>query len=265
MPNHAKNYWQRRGIEYARPPVETPPIATEPVAPPRELAVAFSLEIPSRWALVDNKSMPRNQVIAYIEELASTTAKGVEALQGLYMRMCDTIRESRLTDEDATSALSKHFPEPRVMEILTVCHASEEVYTQYRSSFFSFRTRLKQCRLYHVTPTKQLKQRQIARASRRVVELLGEPTKFSIDGWTIILERGEEAPKLNIPETSPLPDFTPGHAYTDKQKVALRVWLANPTKTMKQVAQEAGVSIGTVNSVVQMEKALSVGRERRKA
>lgn len=156
----------------------------------RELAPAVTIEIPSRWALPDHNA-PRATVLKEVDHLCEKLETGVRALQGLYARVCDVIRTHNLSEKEIRPILAKHFPPPRVSDILRLARAPEDVYSRYRAGFFGFKAALHQCRLYHITPSKELRIRKMRRTADRLITLAkGEPfIEIKTGGWTVTLKQ----------------------------------------------------------------------------
>lgn len=154
-----------------------------------EICEPTTIDFPSRWTF-----HPKNQEEAARElsTLAETLAKGCEAVHGLYMRMCDLIRLTELPEDQIRKSLSRHFPQPRISEILRVSRAPDEVYRRYRAGFFGFKAALAECRGYRITPTKELNRRKIRRTAERLVALLDGPGELRIRGKTITIYETHE-------------------------------------------------------------------------
>lgn len=129
--------------------------------------------------------MDPTEVGKELSNLASIIVRGCDAIHGVYMRICDLIRDTELTDAQIRDALSRHFPSSRISEILRVSRAPEDVYRRYRAGFFGFKAALEQCRGYTVTATPELNRRKIRRAAERLVTLLDGPGTLSIRGRTV--------------------------------------------------------------------------------
>lgn len=128
------------------------------------------LTIPSRWG---KGKFSHDEAIEEIDRLAKILVRGADALCGLYLRICDTIRESRLENEEIRSTLSKHFPPPRVSEFIKIANAPEDVYRRYRAGFIGFRAALSECRGYRINSSEFLQSKKIRRAARRLIDLIG--------------------------------------------------------------------------------------------
>lgn len=150
-----------------------------------DLSSEIVLRLPSRWAV---NRLDRIGTVNELAHLAKTLCTGCEALTGLYMRMCDLIRGSDLTDIEARAILSPHFSQPRISEILRVSRAPEAVYARYTAGFFGFKAALKECRGYQVTPIAELRVRKIRRAAERLVLLLGGPAQLRVREHRIIVD-----------------------------------------------------------------------------
>lgn len=148
-----------------------------------ELEPEERISIPGRWA-VGNPADYR----AELKRLAVVFAAGTQALGGLYMRICDTIRKSNLTDSEVRSVLESNLSAARVSELLRVAHAPEEVYIRYTTGFFGFKAALRECRGYVVTPSEELRRRKMRRTAERLIILAGGATQITIKTWTIIIQ-----------------------------------------------------------------------------
>jgi len=99
--------------------------------------------------------------------------------------MCDLIRLHEMTDREIKESLGKHFPQPRISEIMRVSRAPDDVYRRYRAGFFGFKAALEQCRGYRVTSTSELNRRKIRRAAERLIVLLNGPAQLTVRGRVI--------------------------------------------------------------------------------
>jgi len=153
-----------------------------------ELAPSSQIAIPSRWSVLTARAT-REEVLSEIDSLAAILVKGVAALQGLYLRICDTMRNHHVSNEDAREILSRHFPPPRVSELIKVANAPEEVYRRYRAGFFGFKAALAECRGYRILPEERLVHKRMRRAAERLINLAGSsPTTFTVHGWQVRIE-----------------------------------------------------------------------------
>lgn len=128
------------------------------------------LSIPSRWTF---EKQTHAEAIQEIDTLAQLLVTGAEALSGLYLRICDTIRKHELTPDEIRDVLGKHFPPPRVSEFVRIAQAPPEVYRRYHAGFVGFRATLAACRGYRITADGELHHRKIRRAAERLVQLMG--------------------------------------------------------------------------------------------
>jgi len=124
--------------------------------------------IPGRFVV---SQLTHEQAIEAVDRLALILSKGIEALSGLYLRVCDTIRDNGLTDDEIRHTLSKYFPPPRVSEFIRIANAPLETYRRYRAGFIGFRAALNECRGYRILSTETLTQKKIRRAAERLVML----------------------------------------------------------------------------------------------
>lgn len=134
-----------------------------------ELAGAgVSLTFPTRWVISGGQAEPEEE----LNRLCEILIKGADAIAGTYMRMCDLIRSSNVSDKRARGILSAYFPDSRVSEIIRVSRAPDEVYRRYTTGFFGFKAALREVRGYQITPTEELNRRKARRAAQRLTELL---------------------------------------------------------------------------------------------
>lgn len=152
------------------------------IATMQDLAPPHNISLPSRWTIGSNTHAEN---IAELGRLATVLAKAAEAISGVYMRMCDTIRNGGLDDWEVRQALKPHFSEARISELLRVARAPEEVYKRYSGGFFGFKAALRECRLYNITPGEELKRRAVRRAAHRLVSLLQAGAVLRIKDRTI--------------------------------------------------------------------------------
>jgi uncharacterized protein (DUF2236 family) len=147
-----------------------------------ELGTPVKLTIPSRWVVINRDHQAAQ---AELSQIAIILVRSAEAIGDLYMRMCDLIRESDITDDEVRHILESHFPPSRISEILRVSRAPREVYIRYTAGFFGFKAALRQCRGYQVTAAKELCRRKIRRAAERLVLLLGGPAELHVRGHVV--------------------------------------------------------------------------------
>jgi hypothetical protein len=132
----------------------------------------------------NNSRKSHAEVEAELDTLAQTLSVGVSRLGELYLRICDLIRDTNFPETDMRRILGKYFPPPRVSEFLRVANASEVVYRRYRAGFFGFKAALRECRGYDITPSEELRRRQIRRAAERLATLAGCTTVL-ISKWKV--------------------------------------------------------------------------------
>jgi len=128
------------------------------------------ISIPGRW---DSIVTSRDAAKCEIQKCVQCLAIGTEALHGVYMRICDLIRQHSFTDAEVRELLADRFPPPRVSELLRVANAPPETYRRYRCGFVGFRAALAECRGYRINDTEHLKRRKIKRAASRLLSLMG--------------------------------------------------------------------------------------------
>lgn len=127
-------------------------------------------DLPCRWS---HDIRTHEDALLDIDRCGRLLAEGVERLSGLYLRICDDIRNHGLTENEIRATLGKHFPPPRVSEFIRVANAAPETYRRYRFGLVGWKATLAECRGYKQTPTKELTRRRIRRCAERLVLLLG--------------------------------------------------------------------------------------------
>jgi hypothetical protein len=135
------------------------------------LGTETTLVVPARWSC---GRMTHAQAVAEVDNLARMLVNGIAALSGVYLRICDTIRQSGLTDDEIRDGLGKHFPPQRVSEFIRIARAPDEVYRRYRAGFVGFRATLSECRGYRLHSDDWLKRRKIRRTAERLIGLMGQ-------------------------------------------------------------------------------------------
>ena len=150
-----------------------------------ELAPPIELTLPSRWTI--KKSVSPQDELREIENLSRIITESASAVAGVYMRLCDTIRSSAVSEKDIRAPLEKHFPQSRVSELMRVARAPEDIYARYSAGFFGFKAALKHCRLYSVTPSVELKRRQLMRATHRILKLIEPNQTIKVKDKTITI------------------------------------------------------------------------------
>lgn len=148
-----------------------------------ELGKSVVLEFPCRW--VTYQDIDRAKAVSEIDSLATVLVRGCEAVTGVYMRLCDLVRNGPLSDLEVRKILGAHFPRQRVSEIIRVSKAPEHIYNRYTAGFFGFKSALRECRAYTVTPNETLRRRQIRRAIGRLIALADAPAIFQHGERTI--------------------------------------------------------------------------------
>lgn len=148
----------------------------------KELAPGEIITFPSRWVIrrAGNYELE-------LKQLAGIITRGAEAIAGVYMRMCDIVRQGSLTDSEVREILAPYFPQPRISELLRVSRAPEEVYKRYTAGFFGFKAALRECRGYQITGGPELLRRKIARAAERLILLTGGAGEVRIRGKLITI------------------------------------------------------------------------------
>lgn len=150
-----------------------------------ELAGDQTLVFPSRWVI---SKQTHEEDVKEIGKLGEIILKGAEAICGVYMRLCDRIRESDLSEDEIRRALEPHLPQPRISEIMRVSRSSKAIYSRYMAGFFGFKAALKECRGYTVTPDEELKQRKIHRTAKRLLDLMKGQGSVAVNGKTITIK-----------------------------------------------------------------------------
>jgi hypothetical protein len=135
------------------------------------LGGSTTIDIPSRWNFHNSTHA---EAVAEVDRLSQILVRGAEALSGLYLRICDTIRDHKFTDDEIRRILGKHFPPPRVSEFVKIANAPPEVYRRYRGGFIGFRSALSECRGYQINTTEFLKSKKIRRTAERLINLMGD-------------------------------------------------------------------------------------------
>ena len=96
------------------------------------LAPHFTLKIPKAFI----KNRERAEILDQLEKMAGRVARNVEAMSGLYLRICEAIRETNIPVKDARAVLSKHFNKQKTSELLRISKTSKEEYLRYRTELF---------------------------------------------------------------------------------------------------------------------------------
>lgn len=139
------------------------------------------LDIPPRW---DFEKRTHAQALEEIDRLAGILSRGAEALSGLYIRICHTLRQHNLTNDEIREVLSPHFAPPRVSEFIRIANAPPHVYRRYHGGFIAFRAALAECRGYQITSNEEIKRRKIRRTAERLIELMG-PGEVEVCGQRV--------------------------------------------------------------------------------
>lgn len=152
-----------------------------------ELAAPKTLTIPCRWS-VNNRQLTSVEAQNEIAGLAEIVKEGTRAIAGVYMRLCDVIRDAQLSDDDVRTALRPHFKDARISEILRVSRAPYEVYSRYSAGFFGFKATLSMCRGFRVPLSPEMRRRKIRRAAERLISLLDGPQIIPVRGRVVRVE-----------------------------------------------------------------------------
>ena len=139
-----------------------------------------TISFPGRFVIRTGEQRKVAELERELDSMARILVEGCRAISGLYMRMCDVIRDGPFTDDDVRRILGQHFPPSRVSEILRVARAPERVYQKYAAGFFGFKAALRATRFYQITPSQELKRRKLRRAAERIVSLTDGPVEFTI-------------------------------------------------------------------------------------
>ena len=140
------------------------------------LAPDIEVRIPSRHWLPD-RTQTRREVLVTLCNLGATFKKGSEALGGLYLRICDHIRQYEITPEEARFTLaSVGFDKVRASEVIRVAYAPAKVYNEFSARLIGFKVALSKTRLYYMAGRgkQRYKRRQLQRAGVRLVKRLEE-------------------------------------------------------------------------------------------
>lgn len=141
-----------------------------------------TLTIPSQWSCA---RLTHAEAVSEVDRLAKILLTGADALCGLYMRICETIRRYSFTDAEIRATLGKYFPPPRVSEFVKIANAPPEVYRRYEAGFIGFRAALAECRGYQINTTEFLKSKKIRRAAERLINLMDGVGEVTVKGRKI--------------------------------------------------------------------------------
>lgn len=161
-----------------------------------ELAPAITVTIPSRWQI---QRRTHAEALEEIRQIGQVIERASQAVCGAYMRICDIIRESKLTEDEVRKQLAESFPPSRISEILKVAHAPEHVWAYYKAGTFGFKGALKGARLYGLPRTHHLTQRQIKRAIERLILLTeGCDLEMRVSKWVMRLTREDSVQDYSV-------------------------------------------------------------------
>lgn len=165
----------------------------------KPLSPDVHLVLPSRWC-VHEAGLPRPACMAELERLARCFEQGAEALEGLYLRLCDFIRFHQLQPDEAREALARAgMRKERVSEVLRVAAAPEDVYRDYEARLIGFRVALERSRLCRMVARSRVEwgKKKLARSGRNLLKLVrnmtAKPYQFRWRGWVLLA-----VPELNI-------------------------------------------------------------------
>ncbi len=156
-----------------------------------ELAPPIEVKIPSRHWLPE-KTDSRREVLVTLCNLGTLFQKGSEALGGLHLRICDTVRQHELTPEEVRfTLLAVGWGKVRISEVMRVAYAPHKVYNEFSARLIGFKVALSKTRLYYMAGRGKLryKRRKLQRAAVRLVKRLEEnglrEWSFSFREWRI--------------------------------------------------------------------------------
>ena len=147
-----------------------------------ELGPPVTVQFPGRWCV---SKLDYSAAVAEVQQLGTVAAKGIEAVTGCYLRICDMIRYHELTDDDVRAALAPSLPPPRISELLRVARADDETYMRYRGGMFGFRVALDRTRQYRIMPADKLRRRKIRLAAERLVTLSRGACELRVKSWLV--------------------------------------------------------------------------------
>jgi hypothetical protein len=134
----------------------------------------------------------REEVIGELTKLVHTLSSGAKVLSGLYMRVCDMMRNYNLSDDDIRTVLRPHFSNPRICDFLKIVHSPDEVYRKYRGGFIGFRATIEQCRTFLVPQTELLKTKRVRRVAARLLFLMNhQPCEIRTLGFKVMIVKDE--------------------------------------------------------------------------
>jgi len=186
-----------------------------------ELAPAIEVKLPSRHWLPERADSKRSALVTLCE-LGTVFKKGAEALGGLYLRICDTVRKYELTPEEVRFTLSAvGWSKVRISEVMRVAYAPQKVYNEFSARLIGFKVALSKTRLYYMAGRGKLryKRRQLQRAAVRLVKRLEEnglrEWSFACREWRI---SGQLETVCYIPSGRPSnpPSEVELHSVTDR-------------------------------------------------
>lgn len=155
----------------------------------KELSGPVTVVFPGQFHLTQGKPS-REQVLEQIDSMAATLNKGATAVRGLYLRICQTIREHNISDEDARATLGRHMPEPRVSEMLRIARSDKDLWARFEAGIIGYRSALRGARYYSIN-TETWKKRALRRTAQNFIKIAGKESRleFSCLGWKITAER----------------------------------------------------------------------------
>lgn len=148
-------------------------------------AGTITVSIPDRFR---QTKISREQAITEVRHLGYLVARTIDAVAGCYMRICDAVREFKLSDGEVREALKGCFADSRISEIIRVANSPDAIYHRWKAGFFGFRAALRECRLYNVTPGPRLIAKQKRRAAERLVKLAGAGERIEVLGYYIRID-----------------------------------------------------------------------------
>lgn len=143
------------------------------------------LALPDRWV---TEKLSHTEALREVKNLGNVLNKATTAVGHCYMRLCDVIRDYKLTDDEVRVALKDSFPKQRISELLRVANAPGEIYARWHTGFFGFKAALRECRYYNITKTDVLLDRQKRRAAERLVKLAGAGEVIEVCGHYVRID-----------------------------------------------------------------------------
>lgn len=140
------------------------------------LAPDITVNIPSVHWLPQPADTHREALVTLCN-LGTVFKTGSEALGGLYLRICDTVRKYELVPEEVRfTLLAVGWSKVRISEVIRVAYSPPAVYHEFSARLIGFKVALSRTRLYYMAGRgkKRYKRRQLQRAGVRLVKRLEE-------------------------------------------------------------------------------------------